>query len=411
MVFMEKMHPADKAATEYLEKERASYEKSKFPEKALVFFFLIFIFGVLILHIALPDKAYSKRENKSLSSFPDLSFSSLFEKEEGKGAEKSVIGDYLEDQFPFRDQFMALDAIRQLALTFGKSNGVTFTKDGYLLPEEVLFKEGTPLNYTLLLNTVKAYEESACYKGTYETVFALAGEKSRFVPALPFDYPVEILKKNKEKTDSLLKDSGMCALDLTKQLEAYKNEQLYYRTDHHWTVLGAYYASASVLKKYGKTLSPLSSFDRQTAIDNFRGTAYNASGMYFLSGEDLEFFRYEGDEQFTVSLCNPAGKVTATRKGFYDPAALEEGHMGTAYDAFVAGVNTPVVRITKEGEERPTLLVIKDSFAHSALPFLAMEFNLITVDLRAKNFSLPGMLAEGEIDGILVLVSEETLCS
>ncbi|MBQ7847499.1 MAG: hypothetical protein IJ344_04350, partial [Clostridia bacterium] len=68
-----------------------------------------------------------------------------------------------------------------------------------------------------------------------------------------------------------------------------------------------------------------------------------------------------------------------------------------------------VVRITKEGEERPTLLVIKDSFAHSALPFLAREFDLITVDVRHKNFTLPTLLEEGEIDGGLVLMNEETL--
>lgn len=407
---MEKIHPADRAAKDYLDLQRRHAQSGKGEMLVVTCCFLLLIFGLIICHIAFPDKSYSKRENKTLAQFPDISFSAIFGKEEDdKGAEESLIGAYLEEQFPFRDQLMALDALRQSLLTFGKSNGVLLTPDGYLLPKEQAYPEGTPLNYTLLLNTVKAYEQSPCYKGTYDSIIALAGKKSRFVSDLPFDYPTSILKENKKKSDSLLKDSGFGSLDLTSVLMQYSDEQLYYRTDHHWTSLGAYYASAAILKEYGKESAPLSAFDRVAATENFRGTAYNASGLYFLPGDDLEFFRYEGDEDFTVSLCNPAGKVVSQRKGFYDLAALEEEHMGTAYDSFVAGVSTPVVRITGQGEDRPTLLVIKDSFAHSALPFLAREFDLITVDLRAKNFSLPTLLEEGEIDGVLVLVSEETL--
>lgn len=407
---MEKMHPADQAANEYIELQRRHYHKSKPLEAVFVALFLVFIFGMLALHLALPDKDYSKRENKTLEGFPDLSLSALLNKEGDKGAEESFIGGYLEDQFPFRDQFMTIDAVRQSILFLGKSNGTLLLADGTLLPSEPILPQGTPLNYTLLLNTIKAYEQSTAFSGKFETLIALAGKKSAFLEGnLPADYPVELMKSNSLRTESLLKESGSRFLSLTQALAPHMGEQLYYKTDHHWNGLGAYYATAAILKEYGKTPAPLSAYRVEVATEDFRGTAFNASGLYFLEGEELEYFRYKGDEEFTVTLCNALGKEISSRKGFYDLSALEEDHLGTAYDSFVAGVDTPVVRITREGEERPTLLVIKDSFAHSALPFLAREFDLITVDVRHKNFTLPTLLEKGEIDGVLVLINEETL--
>ena len=407
---MEKMHPADQAANEYIELQRRHYHKSKPLEAVFVALFLVFVFGMLILHLALPDKDYSKRENKTLASFPSFSLSALLNREDDKGAEESFIGGYLEDQFPFRDQFMTVDALRQSLLFLGKSNGVFLLSDGTLLPEEPILKEGEPLNYTLLMNTVKAYEQSGAHSGKYETVIALAGKKSAFLEGkLPFDYPVSLMKDNSSRTESILKASGKTFLSLKEAMMPHGEQALYYKTDHHWTSLGAYYATAAILKEYGKTPTPLSDYTVQTATDDFGGTAYNSAGLYFLEGEELEYFRYEGDEEFTVTICNALGKELSRRTGFYDLEALKEEHPGTAYDSFVAGVDTPVVRITKEGEERPTLLVIKDSFAHSALPFLAREFDLITVDVRHKNFTLPTLLEEGEIDGVLVLMNEETL--
>ncbi|MBQ7847208.1 MAG: hypothetical protein IJZ37_07035 [Clostridia bacterium] len=408
---MEKIHPADRAANDYLQQQRDVYQKGKHADVLVAVLFLVLIFGLLLLHVILPDKEYSKRENKSLASFPEFSLSALLKEDGEKGAQKSLIADYLEDQFPLRDQFMMLDGARQFVLTFGQSNGVLSLKDGTLLPLDHTCKEEEPATYKVLLSTIKAYEQSACFTGKYETVFALAGRKSAFVSDLPADYPKSIIKHNRTLAKSLLKDSGCTPLDLTTVFEQYAAEQLYYKSDHHWTSLGAYYASAEILKQYGKELAALDSFTKEIATEDFSGTAYNASGLYFLGGEKIEYFRYEGDEEYTVSLCNALGKVQKQRKGFYDLSALEEEHWGTAYDSFVSGVDTPIVRITKEGEERPTLLVIKDSFAHSALPFLAQEFDLITVDVRHKNFSLPNLLEEGEIDGILVLMSEETLLS
>ena len=271
---MEKIHPADRAANTHLDLQRRCAKDGRGETLFVVIGFLLLVFGLLVCHVAFPDKDYSKRENKTLAQFPEISLSSVFGKEgDEKGAEESLIGAYLEEQFPFRDQLMTLDALRQSILSLGKSNGVLLTPDGYLLPKEQAYPEETPLNYTLLLNTVKAYEKSPCFGGKYGTFFALAGKKSRFVSDLPFDYPTSILKENKKKTDSLLKDSGYKGLDLTETLLQYSDEQLYYRTDHHWTSLGAYYASAAILKEYGKESAPLSAFDRQTVTKSFRGTA------------------------------------------------------------------------------------------------------------------------------------------
>ncbi len=72
-------------------------------------------------------------------------------------------------------------------------------------------------------------------------------------------------------------------------------------------------------------------------------------------------------------------------------------------------MTTPVVKIEKEGEERPTLLVLKDSYAHSTLSFLAQHYNLITVDIRGNLGFAAQLVESGQVDALLILASSSTL--
>ena len=196
---------------------------------------------------------------------------------------------------------------------------------------------------------------------------------------------------------------------MSKTLSAHDEENIYFRTDHHWTALGAYYASAEILRAFGRSPAPLRDYRPETVMENFCGTYYNRSGLFFLEGEALTYLRYEGDEEYTVSFCKANGEVESVSHSLYDRAALEPDYEGTAYDSFVAPVTSPVVKIEKEGEERPTLLVLKDSYAHSTLSFLAQHYNLITVDIRGNLGFAAQLVESGQVDALLILASSSTL--
>ena len=142
-----KMHAADIAANEQMQKERALCKK---PETLLLILpFLAFLFVLSALFFIIPDKAYSKAENKVLASFPsfeesfgDFSFQklgeSIFDKDKDDCFKEfnGKISDYIGDQFPFKEQFVALYAASEIAEGKLGSGGVIAGKDGYLLSEE-----------------------------------------------------------------------------------------------------------------------------------------------------------------------------------------------------------------------------------------------------------------------------------
>ena len=79
------------------------------------------------------------------------------------------------------------------------------------------------------------------------------------------------------------------------------------------------------------------------------------------------------------------------------------------YASFVGGNNNGYVEITMEGEDRETLVLLRDSFADSLAPFLARHFDLILLDLRTSAPDTISICKEKGVDKILLLYNMETL--
>lgn len=412
---MAKVHEADIAAAENLEIQCASYKKKE--NLLLCLPVLLLLFGMLSLFFLLPKDTYSKKENKELPSAPEFSLETLrnelpdseFSFQKFFKSTNSYIKGFLEDtvsyvkgHFPFREQLVEINAAYDLLSGRMQSNGIYPGKNGYLLEPDSTETD------VLKFRRIVSYIDSLT--ANLPTVIAIPGNSSEVLEKYypPF-MDTTFLASNRALIDEAFQDKSYTYLNLSKTLSAHDDESIYFRTDHHWTALGAYYASAEILKAFGKTPAPLSDYQTETVLEHFCGTYYNRSGMFFLKGEALSYLRYEGDENYTVSFCNPNGEVQSVSHSLYDRAALNSNYKGTAYDSFVAPVTTSVVKIEKDGDNRPTLLVLKDSYAHSTLSFLAQHYNLITVDIRG-NLSYAAQLVEsGQVDEILVLVSSGTL--
>ena len=310
---------------------------------------------------------------------------------------------YVKGHFPFREQLVEVNAAYDLLCGRMQSNGIYPGKDGYLLEPDSADID------------VPKFERTAAYidsllSADLPAVIAVPGNSSEVLKKkCPPFMDTTLLASNRALIDSAFQNKSYTYLNLSKTLSAHDEENIYFRTDHHWTALGAYYASAEILRAFGRSPAPLRDYRPETVMENFCGTYYNRSGLFFLEGEALTYLRYEGDEEYTVSFCKANGEVESVSHSLYDRAALEPDYEGTAYDSFVAPVTTPVVKIEKEGEERPTLLVLKDSYAHSTLSFLAQHYNLITVDIRGNLGFAAQLVESGQVDALLILASSSTL--
>ncbi len=192
-----------------------------------------------------------------------------------------------------------------------------------------------------------------------------------------------------------LMDKRVHTVDAFSALASHKKEYIYFRTDHHWTQLGAYYAYLAFCKEHGFTAFPLSHFTK-AEYSGFYGTFYfsmnrpealkaNPDTIVAYSGEvNRMYFQDKNGKEGDTSLVNDASAMLP----------------GNKYNCFMMG-DHPYAEIHNE-KGRKNLLVIKDSYANAFLPFLAENYkNIYVIDYRYYEKKLPELIREKGIEEIL----------
>ena len=172
-------------------------------------------------------------------------------------------------------------------------------------------------------------------------------------------------------------------------------EQMLYKTDHHWTSFGAWRGYCETVKRMGGEPYPLSAFEPELVSDSFYGTTWSSGGMKFVSPDKMYYLRYEGDEDYTTTITDN-GKVF---DGFYDMEYLTKKDK---YSSFISGNNALVKVEKKNGDGREKLLIIKDSYAHSLVPLLARHYDLVIVDTRYYKKSVRALALDEGCDAVLI---------
>lgn len=319
---------------------------------------LILFFGIGIL--LFPMKSFSEKENRALAQTPSVSAKAVLSGEYFK-----ELGDFYSDQFPFRDSFTSVYALSELSLGKSQINGVVVS-DGILAARS---------------------KDAESTSNALENIESLCQKKPKvYIP------PSSIQVFSQSLPQSLKKEIGATAHNFP--------ENTYYKTDHHWTADGAYIAYTEICKILGVDAYSESFFKKEIAATDFRGTAFARSCLpeSMVTPDTVTLYRYEGDTDVKI-YCHDSG---ALRYGFYDLHALADADK---YRVFLGG-NYARLSVTGEGE-KPRLVLIKDSFANSVIPFLALHFDIEVIDPR---YSTKGELAEFlSEENILFLMSEATL--
>lgn len=172
---------------------------------------------------------------------------------------------------------------------------------------------------------------------------------------------------------------GVKTVDVYDNLRAHRNESIYYRTDHHWTALGAYYAYEDYCAARGKTPKKLDTDFTMVQYDGFLGSFYVDSGKKAaLSNPDT----------VTAYIPNDTNKIAITQK---DGSLLNWNIVtdvngwasSSKYSCFIGGDNPWSVIENPNVTDGSACIVIKESFGNCFVPFLVPDYQKIyVVDYR-----------------------------
>ena len=333
---------------------------------------------------------------------------------------------YVSDHFPGRHFFVGLDAYYALYTGRNGSNGIYQGKDGYLLTKPV--EAGPRLTQNLL--AIRNFSEDT---GLPVTMMVAPSAGFIYQELLPMNHDVyrdgEILSEMQKAIQKPF-ESGADAIRWVVLIgpyqEAKKNREagntaetnegggkesgdamdggLYYKTDHHWTSLGAYIAYREVGRALGFTPLEPSDFVIST-YDGFYGTSYAKSAYWLTDPDQITLWesRRIDPEAISVEIFDDDREEVIRSDSMFFQDRLSESDM---YQVFLDG-NHSMVRIENQSAPEGKLLIIKDSYGHTIAPFLANHYREIyMVDLRYyRRNPVSQLIAEQGIDQVLFVYS------
>jgi hypothetical protein len=361
--------------------------------------FCLFIFGFGIAQFVVPDRDFSQQENRFLAQLPKLEFGDiklglLKSGNFFNGKFMEEFEDYITDQFPLRDGWIKLKAFCERTIGKKENNGVYLGTDGntlfpqYTTPSREDFDK--KVGY---VNKLGANVDVPVY-------FALIPDKS-YVWA-------NLLPKNAPLVDNgtaLKIAASLCSKDVNwiDLSQAFSGDQVFYRTDHHWSTIGAYQGYTALMQAMNGTSVKLDPNDLKEVSTDFFGTSYSSAGAGWVSPDTIHTWIEEGT--FDVTWYHDG----APKPGkLYDTSKLE---VKDKYSMFLGG-NQPLCVIKNQQIESGKLLVIRDSYCDSLAPFLGLDYSEVHLwDLRYNRMSLKAYVEQNGITQVLVLYSNSNFAT
>jgi len=343
----------------------------------------------LICAVFAPPSNISEEENREAAEPPSFSARAIM-----SGEFFDSFSNFLSDNFPLRSSLISLDSAISLAMGEQEIKGVFYTKSGGLI-----FKgEYTELE-TAHKNAQAISKLSYALGGTVAIIPRACDVQASELPTL---YDTRRQYEVYKAIDNELPSAVSLRNSIFEGLS--ELEYPFYRADHHWTTEGAYSAYKAIAKELGIVPYGEDFFYKETVSESFLGTAHSRASLSSVLPDSITLYRYDRDESYSISVTDGTGAKT-----LYDFSALEGKDK---YKIFLGG-NYPRISIRAKNSsgERPTLLLIKDSFANALIPFLALHFDLEVIDPRYCTLPISAMISASDFDSVLILFGADTLAT
>lgn len=353
--------------------------------------FAVLLAGFTAANYFHKDTAFSDTENRMLQQKPVFSWADLVDGRFMGNFEK-----YQTDQFIFRREWIGLQTAADRLLGKNKSGDV-YLGEGQLLEEPSKLSENVWENLDAIGAFCRNQTGVKCYLMLVPDAASVQREK------LPAYAPVADQAEQLEEIRSYLekKENPVTEIPLYEMLREHREESLYYRTDHHWTTLGARYAYQSAAGQMGlpgaengeeKKLYPVS--------DSFQGTLAARSG-YRVPDDTIEVYWPDQKEELVVTYVQEQTKSASLY-------AAEKLKTRDKYGMFLNG-NHPLTEIRTMASTGRKLLLIKDSYANCFVPFLTGDFEeIVLVDPRYYYDSAEKLMKQYGFTDVLFLYNLNT---
>lgn len=363
----------------------------KVQEKLVGIIFILTLFLFLIINVIVPDREKSVQENRMLATKSKFRLSSLI-----SGDYDEKFEAYMDDQFVGRDMWrklkVAVDRIGGSRL----ENGVYIGTNGQLLEQiEVADENHLAAN----IKAIKSFSESQ----------SKIPVRMMLVPdaANVLNHSLPALAKPEDQTQMfsmVRKDLGDSVewIDVSTELNKHKTEKIYYKTDHHWTTLGAFYAFQAAAPSLGIEGDLSGKYVSYAVSDSFNGMLASKSGVNLGEKEQIDIYvPTEEDTDLIVDYVDEGKRSTS----LYDSSKLKEKDQ---YTVFLGG-NSSLLDIRTVSTSTKRLLLVKDSFANSFIPFLTPYYReIVVVDPRYYSGTINDLMDSYRISEVLFLYSGNT---
>ena len=367
--------------------------EKKFKVITIVLFAII-LAGTGLFTVLGGGKKYSVFEKRELASFPKTNVKTIT-----KGTFQDGLDNFLNDHVLFRDECIYVSTMVDKILGRAEKAGVYFGKDGYLIEKsKEAPKKDVKHNVECLGDFINMSAESIGPDNV--RVVMIPNKENVLINRLPAYAKVSNQNtKMKAMLWDRLEDKNVM-IDLTKSLRKHMNEYIYYKTDHHWTSLGAKYGYGAIANSLGLKVNDSKSI---VVTDDFLGTTYNKI-HYAPQKDNITKYNIKNAD-VSKAVLDKSGELS-NMDSIYDEAALKKDDK---YEFFMGG-NYGGVNIHTGCTNGKTLVMIKDSFANSIVPFFTDNYeNIVMIDLRYINGfddTLANLQVE-QMDTLIVLFNEE----
>lgn len=361
-----------------------------------VFIAVLLSFFALVV-ICPKDMRASVQENRPLAEMPEISLKSLFNGDFSTGFET-----YLTDNVGLRSDFVnlgtKLEALRGIQkeeagkITQLASGGSLAMTDGKIME---VFKRN-PETEEIYINTINGYGQS--FGNSHNVYLMLAPTQ------IEFDTSEYNKLSDSEKTtiDNVYSSvKNIKTANAYDELKAHSDEYIYFRTDHHWTQRGAYYAYQSLMKTAGYEAVDINKLTIHTH-SGFLGYLYNQANSpeYAKHADDIEY--YSNGKNYEVNAKGPDenGNLVDYKSRIYCPPADGKAPL---YSVFMGGDHA-FCEINTDVKNGKCALVIKDSYANALLPLLTNNYEkILVIDPRNYFGTVTELTQTYEIDDILII--------
>ena len=337
------------------------------------------------------DREFSENENRYLAEPPEFSWEKVLE-----GEFQEDLESYLNDQILGRDFWITAKTSIQKFIGDSDIGGAYVGKDGYdfekIIPESVdedLFVKNTV--------AVKDYLDYCKNQGIEESQISfLLVPTSGLVMEDKLPANARLFDQEKYLEEAKATIGEQYVVDVTKELqEAAKTEQVYYRTDHHWTSTGALIAYEKWCSDTGMDFLGREAYQQKNVTDTFRGSLYSKILDYDSAYDSIWTYAKDENADYTITIDGEEAE------SFYVESKLEEKDKYT----YFFGGNYGETIITNNGNKNGRrLLVIKDSFANCFVPLAAEDFEEIyMIDLRYCKEDMAAYVKDKGVTDVLIL--------